>query len=232
MIFLKEQLKEPISFFWTLISPCALFYFLAYARYDASYFTQTYMDAASWFYAYTSASIALFGVALYFVGRREAGFVRSFIYTTRAIYLYITAHLICHSIASLAYCIIFYLATRFAFQDANPAELPTLILRFYLCFLLFCIPALLLATCPLSFRNANTLFSMILFSILLLSAIGAYQPHWIVETINALNPFVIASRIMREGLIMIEAFCLLTGFTLAIYCNVKFFRINPVWSRY
>ena len=76
-LFIKEQLKEPIALFWIMISPCALFYFFAITRQDASYFDSNYMAASAWFYAYVASSVALFGFAFYIIGRRESGFIRS-----------------------------------------------------------------------------------------------------------------------------------------------------------
>jgi hypothetical protein len=80
-IFIKEQLKEPIAFFWIMISPCAMFYFFAVTRQDTNYFSNNYTSISAWFYAYISSSVALFGFSFYIIGRRESGFTRSFIYS-------------------------------------------------------------------------------------------------------------------------------------------------------
>ena len=78
-IFTLEQLREPISLLWTLISPSALFYLLNYRSPDLQAEKLSYIEATSWFYSYIALTVALFGMAFYIIGRRESGFIRSFI---------------------------------------------------------------------------------------------------------------------------------------------------------
>ena len=77
---MKEQFKEPIALLWIIISPSLLFYFLAFSKKSENLINLNYIDSASWFYSYMASSIALFGFSFYLIGRRESGFIRSFIF--------------------------------------------------------------------------------------------------------------------------------------------------------
>ncbi|WP_178089949.1 hypothetical protein [Pseudomonas sp. WS 5051] len=96
MIFIKEQLKEPTALFWILLSPGAVFYLLIYSKGDDN-FNQDYSAVTAWFYAYISSSVAFFGFSFYIIGRRESGFIRSFIYTPHARAVFLIAQLIAYS---------------------------------------------------------------------------------------------------------------------------------------
>lgn len=82
-LFIKEQLKEPVALFWTGLSPVVTYYLITYTRAPVSGASGDYLSRTSWFYAFVSCSVAFFGLAFYIVGRRESGFLRSFVYTGR-----------------------------------------------------------------------------------------------------------------------------------------------------
>ncbi|MFW0756891.1 ABC transporter permease [Pseudomonas sp. H11T01] len=233
-LFAKEHLNEPIAFFWIMISPCALFYFFAITRQDTSYFLSNYTAASAWFYAYISSSVALFGFAFYIIGRRESGFVRSFIYSreSRAIFLY--SHFLAYSLISIAYCGAFYPATRLPFGGYELKEFLDITLRFYICFVMFCILGIVFALPPINFQNSNTPLSIISFCMLILGVMGASRTNEMTDIINSGNPLMFANRLMAEGLehnkfIVIT---ILLTFAAAFSGTLKYLRINPVWSRY
>lgn len=72
----------------------------------------SYTHSAAWFYAYISANVAFFGLSFYLIGRRESGFVRSFIYRREAITLFLTSHALSYSVISLLYSSAFYIITK------------------------------------------------------------------------------------------------------------------------
>lgn len=89
----KEQINEPIAILWIIISPSLLFYFLGFSKKSENIVNHNYIDSASWFYSYMASSIALFGFSFYLIGRRESGFIRSFIFKKNInIYLSSFAH--------------------------------------------------------------------------------------------------------------------------------------------
>ncbi|CAI8846526.1 ABC transporter permease [Pseudomonas sp. IT-P253] len=233
-LFIKEQLKEPIAFFWIMISPCALFYFFAITRQDANYYQSDYTAAAAWFYAYISSSVALFGFAFYIIGRRESGFIRSFIYSkkSRAIFLY--SHFLAYSLISIAYCLTFYLVTKLPFGNYELNEFLSITLRFYICFIMFCSLGVLFTLPPINFQNANTLISICSFCMLILGVMGASRANNIIDSINLANPLTIANQLMADDLSLNKPTILLIIFLFiaSSFGLIKYLKINPVWSRY
>lgn len=155
-LFIKEQLKEPVALFWMIVSPVATYYLLAYSRDVLSPSGVSYIESTSWFYAYISSSVAFFGFSFYIVGRRESGYIRSFVYTPDAKLVFMSAQFLAYSLVALIYCVTFYLLTYFSFGSFDASDLWQVISSFYICYILFVIPGVLLGFLPLSFQNANT----------------------------------------------------------------------------
>lgn len=233
-IFIKEQLKEPISLIWIMISPCALFYFLAITKQDAHFFRNDYITTSAWFYAYVSSSVALFGFAFYIIGRRESGFIRSFIYSKKSKTIFICSHFLAYSAVSIAYCLTFYLATKLPFGTYDTNELLTIIFRFYICFIMFCSLGVVFTLLPINFQNSNTLLSVLSFSMLIFGVMGASTSDSIIDGINSVNPLTIASQLMAKDLSLNRTTVVLIAFsaTASTFALLKNLRINPVWSRY
>lgn len=233
-VFIKEQAKEPSTFFWTLLSPAALFYLLAYSRGQTPPYQSSYSELTSWFYAYISSSVAFFGFSFYIIGRRESGFTRSFIYRFEARCIFLLAQFFAYSIIALAYCLIFYGLTRPAFGPVLLSEVFIIMGRFYVCFLLFSIPGLLLTLPPLTFQNANTGYSIISFIMLVFGIYDMNTSSTEVDFHQIFNPLWLANRIIYYGL---ENNCMLALCTAALFVcifllTLRYLRVNPVWSRY
>lgn len=135
-IFIKEQLKEPVALFWTVLSPVVTFYLINYAGLPASDRSGNYLSSTSWFYAFVSSSVAFFGLAFYMVGRRESGFLRSFVYTARTKIIFLVGQVLAYSFMSLVYCAVFYVSTRGHYGVMGMMELFIIVGRFYICFLM------------------------------------------------------------------------------------------------
>lgn len=233
-IFIKEQIKEPIAFFWIMISPCAMFYFFATTRQDPSYFSSNYTSISAWFYAYISSSVALFGFGFYIIGRRESGFTRSFIYSQASKLIFLLSHFLAYSLISIAYCAAFYLTTKLPFGDYDPGELLDIALRFYICFIMFCAFGAAFSLLPINFQNSNTLLSIFSFCMLILGVMSTSNANHITDSLNLANPLTLASHLMEQGL---KSNKLITAtifiiFIITLHKTFKHLRINPVWSRY
>ncbi len=233
-LFVKEQLKEPVALFWIIVSPVATYYLLAYSRGELSPSGMSYLESTSWFHAYISSSVAFFGFSFYIVGRRESGFIRSFVYTSEAKLIFMLAQFFACSLISLIYCAAFYVMTCFSFGGFEVAEFLLVFSRFYICYVLFCVPGILLSLLPVSFQNANTIFSMTSFGMLVLGVLSVRDLHPVLDFIQGFNPLYIANQIMAGGierhpiLILGVFFSFIAVFLLSL----RFLRINPVWSRY
>ena len=233
LIFIKEQLKEPVALFWILLSPSAVFYLLIHSK-GNDYFNQNYITVTAWFYAYVSSSVAFFGFSFYIIGRRESGFIRSFIYTSHARVVFLMAQLFAYSTIACLYCLFFYMMTRLPFGGYSMHKAATIVIRFYTCFILFCIPGLLITALPLNFQTANTVFSISSFIMLALGIAQTALPEPIYFSTELLNPLNLGKSIMQQGIqsrwiLIISIFM---TFIIAMLLACKHLRINPVWSRY
>ena len=111
LLFIKEQLKEPVALFWTVISPVVTYYLIAYTRAPVMGGAGDYLSNTSWFYAFVASSVALFGLAFYIVGRRESGFLRSFVYTGRTKVIFLAGQFLAYSIVSILYCSVHFVSS-------------------------------------------------------------------------------------------------------------------------
>lgn len=232
-IFLREQLREPVSLLWTLISPSALFYFIIYSNAPLNNRCDEYLQATAGFYAYIACTVAFFGVAFHIVGRRESGFIRSFIYSKKTKTLFLVSHLACYLATAALYCCAFYIITKPSFGNYSLSELGSLLCRFLTCFIAFCSPALLIANGRLKFQTANTVISAFIFIIITTALLLANTTNPAMKAVNTINPFMISKTIMSSGfdsVFTVSFFMLALAFTVAF--TSKTLRINPVWSRY
>ncbi|WP_458127995.1 ABC transporter permease [Pseudomonas sp. Z2-11] len=236
-LFLKEQLKEPTAILWTIISPSLLFYLLNYTKKYEQTQHLDYVADSAWFYAYVAASVGLFGFSLYIIGRRESGFIRSFIYTSHSKIIFMTGQFLSYSCIALIYCCIFYVITKNLWNNLDVFELFNIVLRFYACFLIFCSLGLVLTLLPINFTNSNTLFSALLFTMIALGVASPSAPaegNSMLQLLSSLNPLHVAYKIMRDGLG--ENIHILLISTAILVCtflfSMKYLRINPVWNRY
>ncbi|VVO65129.1 ABC transporter permease [Pseudomonas fluorescens] len=233
-LFVKEQLKEPVALFWIILSPVVTYYLLAYSRGDVFSSGVTYLESTSWFHAYISSSVAFFGFSFYIVGRRESGFIRSFVYTSEAKLIFMLAQFFAYSLISLIYCAVFYVLTFFSFGGFDAAALLSIFSRFYICYVLFCVPGILLSLLPVSYQNANTILSVTSFGMLVWGVISVRDLHPVLDIINRFNPLYVANKIMvggveRHPVLILGVFFSFIGVFLL---SLRFMRINPVWSRY
>ncbi|MGJ7518476.1 ABC transporter permease [Pseudomonas baetica] len=233
-IFIKEQTKEPISLIWIMISPCALFYFFAATKQDTGYFQNNYISTSAWFYAYVASSVALFGFTFYIIGRRESGFIRSFVYSKKSRIIFICSHFLAYSIISIAYCCTFYLATKPPFGNYDIVEILIIICRFYTCFLMLCSFGVIFTILPINYQNSNTLLSACSFFMLIFGVVGANNPNGVFGTINSVNLLTISSQLMTENLDQNKLTLVLIALstTSSTFVLLKHLKINPVWSRY
>lgn len=232
--FIIEQLQEPTTLIWTTLSPSALFIFLLTSRGTTALSQADYIQSASWFYAYISFSVAFFGLSFYLIGRRESGFIRSFAYQQQAIKLLLISYLISYSLLSLMHATAFYVLTRPLYGQYNLQEYTHLITCFYISYLLFSCAGLLTALLPLKFTTAGTLFSALSFAMLSLGYMGAtYNTGSALSSINAANPLAFSSGLFT-GTSSLASTSIVTVITLSltIYIAARYFRVQPVWSRY
>ncbi|AIB37402.1 MULTISPECIES: hypothetical protein [Pseudomonas] len=233
-LFIKEQLREPVALFWTVISPVVTYYLITYVRAPLNSSAVDYLSSTSWFYAFVSSNVALFGLAFYMVGRRESGFLRSFVYTGRTKVVFLVGQFFAYTVVSILYGSVFYLLTRIFSGRVDVAEYLVIIGRFYVCFLVFSIPSLLLTLVPLGFQNTSTLFSIVSLTMLALGILSVGPVSPALGVISFFNPMWWANRIMLDGVMecgmVVLVVIISLPFLFLVMC--RFLLINPVWSRY
>ncbi|MFJ4348868.1 hypothetical protein [Pseudomonas sp. NPDC089401] len=230
-IFLLEHLREPTTFLWTGIAPCLMFILVAdntVSNPDASYRT-----AAAWFYSYLSSSFAFFGFSFYLVGRRESGFVRSFIYQRDAVITFLLSHTLSYSILSLLYASTFYLITKPLYGNYQLSEFAHLTACFYTGYLAFSCLGLIVVALPLKFSTTGTVFSLLSFWMLISGYAGASQHSTLAVSVAYFNPLALSAKLYDGRFPLLFSFAtVLTLLLIGLYLCAKYFRIHPVWSRY
>ena len=165
-LFIKEQLREPVALFWTVVSPVVTYYLLTYSRAPLSSEAVDYLSKTSWFYAFVSSNVALFGFAFYIVGRRESGFLRSFVYTNRTMVVFLIGQFSAYSVVSILYCSVFYILTRIFSGEFDVAEYLVIVGRFYVCFLFFFYTRAVADACPIRLsKYEHPLFNFVPYDV-------------------------------------------------------------------
>jgi ABC-2 type transport system permease protein len=223
-----EHLREPTSLLWSALAPCILFIIT-----NQKYTTSTYIDSAAWFYSYISATIAFFGFSFYLIGRRESGFTRSFIYQHAAIKIFLTAHTLSYLLLSSLYASLFYLLTKPLQGHYSLSEFLYLMACFYTSYLMFTCIGLEIAALPIKFSTASTLFSLMSFLMLISGYTGATLEHDISHPLTLINPLFLSAQIFHGKTSLLNGFIIaLTASATSIYLTSRYFRTQPIWSRY
>lgn len=228
-----EHLRDPTTLLWTALAPCLMFTLTTQAKLSPPPVYDDYISAAAWFYSYISASVAFFGFSFYLIGRRESGFNRSFLYQPNAIGLFLTSHTLCYSLISLGYSAFFYIITKPLYGSYSPPELFHLLICFYVSYLGFTVIGLFIAALPIRFSTASTIFSLLSFLMLLSGYLGGVHESAAPSWITLLNPLAISRQVILGRSSLLASFSLVLLLLLpALYLTARYFRIQPVWSRY
>lgn len=232
-ILISENLREPTAILWAGIAPCIMFIFLAQAQLQTGVRHLDYTVSSAWYYSYIAANAAFFGFSFYLIGRRESGFVRSFIYKSTSIKLFLFAHTVCYLLISLAYSTLFYIATKPFYGGYSVTEFLHLTACFFVSYLAFSSIGLVAVALPLRFSTASTVFSLLSFWMLLSGYLGSAEQASTLKSVGDVNPLYLATRIFSGEISLVASFCIAaTALAISLFFTGRFFRIQPVWSRY
>lgn len=230
-ILIAENLREPTALIWAALAPCIMFLLLTLN--NPAFSKPGYLSTAAWFYSYISANVAFFGFSFYLIGRRESGFIRSFIYQRNAIKLFLTSHTLSYSLISIAYSTLFYLITKPLYGTYSFLEFFHLTACFYTSYLVFSCIGLAIVALPIKFSTASTLFSLLSFLMLLSGYLGSIQDQDTQQLLTFINPLSLSTRIFYDSLSLPAAFFATLALLFAgLYLTARCFRIQPIWSRY
>lgn len=235
-LLIVEQLREPVGIFWSVIAPPVLFAFLNTGL-NTGLQTVTsvswYEATAGWYLSYIAVTVSLFSFALYFVGRRESGFVRSFIVGKRAKFVFILAQ----GLASLAlaFCafVIFIFITASLVKVSVASVAFSLSIPFLIALASSMTAALVIAALPITFQNASSGISIFSAVLLILSVSGNYaNPNPILQAANSFNPLHLwASFISSAGTLSLSHILLAVTSLVLGGIGYIYFRVTPVWNR-
>ena len=227
LILIKEHIRDTSSFLWTSAAPCILYFIVVQTS------NLPYLKQAGWFYAYISANVAFFGFSFYLIGRRESGFTRSFIYRKEPMLYFLTAQMISYALMSLVYASLFYLITKPLHGSYSLQEYTFILACFSTSYLGFTLIGLIIASLPLTFSTAGTLFSLLSFLMLVSSYLGAATVESQHPLVMLLNPLIVSTQLFHGDLALGMVFPPLFMLSItALYLTAKHSRIQPVWSRY
>lgn len=232
-ILITEHAREPTALLWSAIAPCILFVITTQQHHAPGAPPPSYTGSAAWFFSYISASVAFFGFSFYLIGRRESGFIRSFIYQRDAIRRFLIAHFCSYSIISVGYAFLFYLATKPLYGYYSLIELSRLLASFYTSYLFFTCIGLGIAALPIKFSTSSTLFSLMSFLMLISGYTGAVQGPATPHSLTLLNPLYLSTKLFNNELSLPNSFsAALVSALIALYLTGRYFRVQPIWSRY
>lgn len=232
-ILLTEHLRDPTAILWAGVAPCIMFIALSQSNFKQDIQPLEYRSSAAWFYSYIAANSAFYGFSFYLIGRRESGFVRSFIYKPMSIKIFLYAHTACYAVISLSYSILFYLVTKPLYGVYSALELLHLTTCFFTCYLLFSCLGLIIVAMPLKFTTASTVFSLLSFWMLLSGYLGSLQNSSPIHYASFINPLYLATMIYNEEIPLVLSLPVASaGAFVGLLLTWKFFRIQPIWSRY
>ncbi|UJD92412.1 protein mcbE (plasmid) [Rahnella aquatilis] len=236
-IFLKEQLRAPFSVIWTVSSPVILFFFLHFDDVGKHSGDGDWLKGqVSWFIGYISFSVIMFSYCLYLNGRRESGFIATFVHDPYSKCLFIISQLIASIIMSVIYVVFFLLIVYLGFGVYPNLDIPILALQAIAISLVLTFSFTWLASLPVTFQTANTIFSVMITVFMVFGIVSFRMNDGIIFAVNLINPILIYSNVIHCGTVYYQA----PGFTytLVFYCamiiisfmSIIKFRTEPVWS--
>ncbi|WP_413741676.1 protein mcbE [Sodalis sp. RH15] len=231
-IFLKEQLRAPFSVIWTIASPVVLFFFLHFDDIDRHSGDKIWLRSqVSWFVGYISFSVILFSYCLYLNGRRESGFIATFVHDTYSKCLFILSQLCASVIMSFVYVIFFLLIVYTGFRVSINSDIFLLTLKSSAISLILMFSFTWLASLPVTFQTANVIFSVMVTVFMVFGIISFRVDEGIVHVVNSVNPVLIYSSMLNEHnpMNMVSGFFYGVMF-LASIISLSRFRTEPAWS--
>ncbi len=232
-LFIIEQIREPLALFWSLLAPPLLFLFLNIDALGTGVTSpEWYKQQASWYLSYLALSVSLFGFAMYIIGRRESGFLKSFIQGNAGKNLFLCSQLLASFLLSVVYSIIFIAITTTIYEVDLLRSIILLLPPFFIVSILFIWSAIFLSVFPITFSNANS-FVSIIFTMMLIFSIASFKSDIdYIEYLNFFNPLSIATQYLSnkefQSIESIGAATILL--ILGCYGAIKM-KIEPVWNR-
>lgn len=231
-LFLLEQVRVPLGVFWGMLAPSVLFFFFHIDVINSgSVDVAWYASQCAWFMSYIIASVSLYGFSIYLVGRRESGFLRSFVIGRRDKALFVLAQLVSALVILLVYTAFFLFTTTLVFGINPLVVIPEIAAPYAVVTLMFMSGSIIFLLIPMNFQNANTVVSISFMLMVMLSLAGVRSEGYRLNKLNIFNPMHIGEKLIDQSLslnpLLLLAMFVFVLFNAALVLNLK---TNPVWE--
>jgi len=236
VIFLKEAIREPLTFIWNVIFPTGLYYlFWPTVAWSANSF-ESYLEAASSMLGYVLFTGPLYGVGLTLLWRRENGFLKCCVQSNRAKIMCLSAQLLAAWLITWVSILLFIIASTITapdlLVDAILSIMPIAII-FAIISAWACLAVNLL---PLSFRDASTTMNIIVLFFMIFATVDIGSTYTALSLLAVINPISALSKpftlILGEtAMIGVAGLVQLSVAFLVGLAAIWWFRINPILRR-
>jgi len=231
-ILVVEQLREPIAVFWSLLAPVA---FLTLSAYHAGGFVlspEQWVDKLGIGLAYVGITMSLFTFGMYLIGRRESGFVRSFLTSAIRRRRFVFVQYAASYFTLLTYGAIYGLIASLLVEGVAWQAFLLMYVRFAVFSAAMMFGTIGVAILPLTFQSASSVMSMLLMVVVVsgLATFGMMGSSVLVYV----NPFNSGATFIAKGVVDDTLLAALTAQAMllaALGCaGLRWQKVNPEWS--
>jgi ABC-2 type transport system permease protein len=230
-IFIKEQVREPIGVFWAFGAPLAymaMFVNSMHTRIDQT----TFFRQVGLCLAYIALTTSVFNFGLYLVGRRESGFVRTFLTDPHRRHRFLGAQFLASFAMALGYGAAFLALSSAILMPMQFKQL----LNFYFLYAcvcaLFMFGAILVSALPLTFQAASSSLS-IFVTVSIVAGLSSRDVQYLGFSAEMINPFALAGKLISGTTSLAWLPAVSTHAVLLIvagFYGIAHQRLNPQWS--
>jgi ABC-2 type transport system permease protein len=231
LIFIKEQVREPIGVFWAFGAPLAYIAMFAnsiHTRIDQP----TFFRQVGLCLAYIALTTSAFNFGLYLVGRRESGFVRTFLTDSQRRHRFLRAQFLASFVMALGYGAAFLALTSAILMPMQFTQLLSFYVLYACVCALFMFGAIAVAALPLTFQAASSSLS-IFVTVSIVAGLSSHDVQYLGLSAEMINPFALAGKLISGTTswawlpaVSIHAVLLIA----AGYYGIAHQQLNPRWS--
>lgn len=233
-IFIVEQLREPVGIFWSFVAPIAYLFLTSMKDGELALDADAYVQKAAWCLSYLALVTSSTGFGLYLIGRRESGFIRSFLWDPPKRLRFVLAQYLASLALALSYGTAFIAMTTATITDIGFVPAVFLLGKFALIAATFMFAAAFFGALPITFSTASAVMSI---SITITVVAGFSAKIFFTHGHSYLayvNPFFTAAHFMSASIPQPYIATVLAGQLvflglLGAY-GIARLRVNPEWS--
>jgi len=214
------------------MSPTVLFFFIHFNEIERHFGDTLWLrNQISWFVGYISFSVVLFNYCLYLTGRRESGFIATFVHSMEGRFLFIRSQLMASLVMSVLYILFFIAIVFIGFQALPDYQTGILILKTIFINMMIMISLTFMISFRVTFQTAITIYSVLITVCMILGIVSLKYNCGLVYWMNLINPIAIYSTLLQSDLELstITIFVYSLMFIVSLISALTF-KTEPVWS--